>query len=137
MKSRFKIGNLIKDTILNDAKDLIGVYTFQNGVLHKAISISNRNDQYPPKGTVIKGLEVVIFPGVSVNVTNFLGSKSWALTSDISLIQWNKNNDTYEILERIHPGLQNLGKLTINPLVQGNDIILESRRLSLTQSILI
>lgn len=67
----------------------IGTYTFPNGRKHPAIAVIKGNEEYPQSGTIITGLECVIFyPEIKpvAVLESYLSKQVWR----IHLKQWEK-----------------------------------------------
>lgn len=72
----------------------LGTYRFPNGQETEAIAI-DYNATYPPPGTVIEGLEVVIVPRSSLGISGLIGGKSVTYQADVILKQWDVTQDTF------------------------------------------
>jgi hypothetical protein len=91
---------LLRDTLKVVLKDLLGTYRFVNGEITTAIAI-DYNATYPPPGTVIEGLEVVIIPRSSLSVSGLVGGKLATYQTDAILKQWDATQNTFCATDRI------------------------------------
>ena len=91
----------------------LGVYIFANKATVPAIAIAS-NRPYPEPGTLINGLEVVIYPRISTDTKSMLGSTLLTHETRLVLNQWDLDKDTtnahnllvahlFLILKRIGP----------------------------------
>lgn len=80
----------LKERILESIVDLLGEYTFANGLKEKAIAV-DIGGKYPPKNTKISGLECVIVPQSELSASWMLGSGvSLEVSHRIELKQWDE-----------------------------------------------
>ncbi|MEG3875792.1 hypothetical protein QT972_00210 [Microcoleus sp. herbarium7] len=115
----------------------IGIYTFPNGQIVKAVSVATPN--YPPAGTVTQGLEVAIVPGVKMDLKPALNQGCfWNISHEIILKQWDEQKTTLDIIRPLTQLLLennysvNVGlRLIPNPKL-GN---IESRNLTIFKTI--
>jgi len=126
----------IKNAIAAELNTLLGNYIFpeSNNALAKAICIDIRGD-YPPPGTIVdirtngnidpakNGLEVVIRPQTSHEVTPLYGSKFWEVRSDIIFKQWNPFQGVSDATERVI-NLIDLGQsVEMSPRLLRNELV--------------
>ena len=71
----------------------LGVYIFANQVEVPAIAIAS-NRPYPAPGTLIKGLEVIVYPRISTDTKFMLGSTLLNHETRLVLNQWDLDKDT-------------------------------------------
>lgn len=116
----------------------IGVYTFPNNQISKAVTIAKPN--FPPAGTVTQGLEVVIVPTEELNVTTLLNAGiSTTRTHKIIVKQWDSNETTLKIIEPLVAMLMqlnysvNVGLRIIPSPKLGN---IESRNLTIQKTVI-
>lgn len=95
----------LKNKIIEVLGDELGDYTLSGGVSAKAIAVDTGNN-YPPQGTQVEGLEVVIVPSTDVNMGAMLQGYEWIVTSQILIKQWGAGH-TLSALEKIVPLLGN------------------------------
>lgn len=79
---------------------LIGVYTLPNNRKVKAIAVLKSYETYPPDGTQIEGLEIVIFypvPLVQAMLCDYRIENEWT----IHLKQWDKAKHLHEASRQI------------------------------------
>lgn len=94
---------------------LIGTYRFTNGETTAAIAI-DYNATYPPPGTVIEGLEVVVIPKSSLGISGLIGGKLATYQADVILKQWDATQDTFcatDVIIGSIPELINVGPRVI------------------------
>lgn len=105
------IAKSIRCWILDALPDDLGAYRWQDGRTIPAITIiGNRQQQHPPAGVEVSGLEVVIFypePDMMPLMGYFQNSDNWA----ILLKQWDSKSNTLEAKDK-------LMVTTIYPIVQ-------------------
>jgi hypothetical protein len=71
----------------------LGVYTFVNKVSVPAIAIAS-NRPYPQPGTLVSGLEVIVYPRISTDTQFMLGSTLLNHETRLVLNQWDLDKDT-------------------------------------------
>ena len=105
------IAKSIREWVVNTLPDDLGTYRWQDGrTIPAVIIIGNRQQQHPPTGVEVSGLEVVIFypePDMAPLMGSFHNSDNWA----ILLKQWDAKRNTLEMKDR-------LMATTIYPIVQ-------------------
>lgn len=105
----------LRDKIIEKLGTELGVYTFSNNQKIPAVTIAS-NRLYPPPGTLIEGLEAIIYPYIGSSRKNFLGSILIEKETRLILNQWDTTKDTIvahdllllnfaDILQRIGPRL--------------------------------
>jgi hypothetical protein len=107
----------------------LGTYRFPNGQETQAISI-DYNATYPPPGTVIEGLEVVIIPRSSLGISGLLGSKLATYQTDVILKQWDSQDDTFCATDLIIGSIPEL--LNVGPRVIPNGELQNIEQIRLT-----
>lgn len=120
----------IKEKIFNLLQSELGQYTFANGQSVPAISVDN-NGQFPPPGTVIKGLECVIIPLNNAIATRLCGSKQITYQSDILLKQWNSSSNVICATEKILAGLPEVARIGPRLLSNGELQSIEQQRITI------
>ena len=126
----------LRQAILEALASVIGTYHFPRGGSAKALSILPDPDygyDYPPSGTRIEGLEVVVLPATDASAVPMLrGKRRWQTSTQIFLKQWDSKNDTVAATELIVPILGNNVKIgpRVLPLDQLGNI--ESRNITFT-----
>lgn len=106
----------------------IGTYTFQSGATSDAIAVLPDNQHgysYPPPGTNVVGIEVVIIrptPTTSLRLTGYASRKTW----EIHLKQWDRSKNLVQATEVLVQGLNELNyafespqRLLPNERIQG------------------
>lgn len=105
------IAKSIRGWILDNLTDDLGAYRWQDGRTLPAVTIiGNRQQQHPPAGVEVSGLEVVIFypePDMIPLMGSFQNSDNWV----ILLKQWNSKSNTLEAKDKLMAA-------TIYPIVQ-------------------
>lgn len=71
----------------------LGIYTFINKVSVPAIAIAS-NRPYPQPGTLVNGLEVIVYPRISTDTKFMLGSTLLTHETRLVLNQWDLDRDT-------------------------------------------
>jgi hypothetical protein len=94
----------IKTNILEVLGDEIGTYTLVGGITVPAIAVSTGN--YPPQGTQVEGLEVIIVPQTDTEINQLIRGGRWEVTSIVVLKQWGEG-DVVTAMEKIVPLLGN------------------------------
>jgi hypothetical protein len=120
----------LRTLILKATKDIIGKYTFANNQTIPAFAIDD-NGKYPPAGTKVEGLEIVIVPCVNSIYRPGLGNtQRWEYVSRVFLKQWNLDGDTIEATELIVPLLGN--KVQVSPRILPSESLgnIESRTIT-------
>lgn len=88
----------LREAILESIGDLLGEYTFANGLKEKAIAV-DIGGKYPPKGTQITGLECVIVPQSDLSASWLLGSGvSLQASHRIELKQWDFEKPSNQLI---------------------------------------
>lgn len=83
----------LRERIIKVLASQLGVYTFANNTSVPAIAIAS-NRPYPQPGTNITGLEVVVYPRISTNLSSLLGGTLLEHESRLVLNQWDLTKDT-------------------------------------------
>lgn len=100
---------VLRATIAQSLSSLIGTYTFDGGYTDAAISVEglgadNGEDSYPPTGTKVTGLEVVITPGEELPIIDILEGYIQRFRTTITLKQWdrgqNKTLKAFQLLQQ-------------------------------------
>ncbi|WP_414755578.1 hypothetical protein [Anabaena sp. CCY 9910] len=89
---------ILRNDVFAILEDLLGTYTFDGGSTDKAIASLPDPDSgwnYPPQGTKVSGLEVVIKSPYPETKSNLGGDRTHSYTWEIHLKQW----DTRSTLE--------------------------------------
>jgi hypothetical protein len=120
---------LLRDTLKVVLGDLIGTYRFTNGETTPAIAI-DYNSTYPPPGTVIEGLEVVVIPRSSLGVSGLIGGKLATYQADVILKQWDITSDTFCATDRIIGSIPGLISISPRVIPDGELQNIESIRLT-------
>lgn len=95
-----EIGEL-KAQILDSIGDLLGQYTFNNGLKETAIAV-DVGGKYPPKNTKISGLECVIVPQTDLSASWMLGKGvSMEITHRIELKQWDFEKPNRQLMDAV------------------------------------
>lgn len=126
---------LLRSQIQEVTTGLIGSYTLPGGQVVPALAVDT-NGKYPPSGTKVEGLEIVIVPNISSNPRPGIGnSRIWEYISRIYLKQWDGSGDTLGATEKIIPLLGN--KIQVGPRILPNDSIgnIESRTITFSSFI--
>jgi hypothetical protein len=76
---------ILKQQIIEILGDSLGKYTLANGQIVSAIAVGNN---YPPQGTKVTGLEVVIIPDTGLEVNPIMNGGRWDNESTVILKQW-------------------------------------------------
>jgi hypothetical protein len=129
MKDPLVFRDEVKELLL----DVLGEYTFGNGQSTPAICLWQKN--YPPSGTEVSGLEVVITPNTRLESNALLNKgRLTNYESEILLKQWDENESTLEAIERLKYFLPN--SLEISPRVLPNTVLdnIETCTLTFTQT---
>lgn len=97
----------LRQTIEDAIADLIGTYTFTTGQSTPATAVLRGGEQFPPPGTVVEGLEVVIFypeltPGDLLG--GYVVENQWT----IHLKQWDESKTTNEAFRGILSAIGNV-----------------------------
>jgi len=95
----------LREQIIEVLGDKLGEYKLPNQTVLPAIAVEF-GVNYPPQGTQVTGLEVVVVPQVSTNVTRKIRGLEWVLNSAIVLKQWGEGT-TVEAMQLIVPLLGN------------------------------
>lgn len=109
-------------SLRSHAKDIlathIGTYTFQSGTTTTALVVlpdPNYGYSYPPAGTKVTGIEVVIIrptPTTSMRLTGYASRRTW----QIYLKQWDKSKNLVQATEVLIDGLNRLGYAFESPI---------------------
>jgi len=83
----------LRERIIKVLASQLGVYTFANNTSVPAIAIAS-NRPYPQPGTNITGLEVIVYPRISTNLSSLLGGTLLEHESRLVLNQWDLTKDT-------------------------------------------
>lgn len=108
----------LRETISNILKGHIGTYTFSSGATALAIAIlpdTKHGYSYPPTGTKVQGIEVVIIrptPTTSLRLTGYASRLTW----QIYLKQWDKSKNLVQVTEVLVQGLNKLGYAFESPI---------------------
>ena len=95
-----------------------GTYNFTTGASTMALAVlpdSSSGYSYPPPGTKMSGLEVVIIrpaPTTSMRLTGYASRKTW----EIHLKQWDKSKNLVQATEVLIAGLNKLGYAFESPV---------------------
>lgn len=95
------------------AANLLGTYTFPNGTTDPAVSVegiiySEPDEGFPPTGTTIAGLEVVITPATDIPVQPTLDGYTQFFRHTITLKQWSGDNKTLQAYQTLQRKLGNI-----------------------------
>lgn len=91
----------LKGRILESIGDLLGQYTFSNGLKDKAIAV-DVGGKYPPKNTKITGLECVIVPQTELSAFWMLGSGvGLEVAHRIELKQWDFEKPNRQLMDAV------------------------------------
>ncbi len=90
----------LRTRILERMSGLLGTYTFTTGKSVPAIAIDDQG-LYPPAGTEVQGLEVVVIPAINANYAPLLGGGVINHQSQLILKQWDSSSDTVAATLRI------------------------------------
>lgn len=107
----------LRETISNILTTHIGTYTFSSGA-SQAIAIlpdSQHGYSYPPSGTKVSGVEVVIIrpvPTTALRLTGYASRRTW----QIYLKQWDKSKNLVQATEVLIDGLNRLGYAFESPI---------------------
>lgn len=112
-----KISDL-RDVIIARLDSLLGVYEIQGLGTVPAIAVDDSNS-YPPAGTVIHGLEVVLEPNIGLSQELLLTGRLWENSHRLTLKQWDRSGDTLEATRRVLPLLGN--SVVIRPRILANE----------------
>ena len=119
----------LRDRLKVVLEGFIGTYRFPNGQETQAIAI-DYNATYPPPGTVIEGLEVVIIPRSFLGISGLLGSKLATYQTDVLLKQWDSRDDTFCATDLIIGSIPEL--LNVGPRVIPNGELQNIEQIRLT-----
>lgn len=95
------------------AANLLGTYTFPNGTTDPAVSVegiiySEPDEGFPPTGTTVTGLEVVITPATDLPGFSTLDGYTQIFRHTITLKQRSGNNQTLQAFQRLQKVLPNI-----------------------------
>lgn len=113
---------------------LLGTYTFSNGQTDDAIAVAANN--YPPAGTLVTGLEVVIEFDYGQRIVPLTGGNLIHSSTQLHLKQWDIEQTTTEASDRLVDGLDY--PMEVSPRVIRSDVLdnIESRKITLKIPIL-
>lgn len=119
----------LRTRVLEATQKIIGKYTLSNNQILPALAIDD-NGKYPPAGTKVEGLEIVIIPCINSIYRPGVNSQRWEYVSRVLLKQWNLDGDTIEATEKIVPLLGN--KVQVAPRILPNESLgnIESRAIT-------
>jgi hypothetical protein len=120
----------LKAQVIDVLDTLLGTYTLPNGDIVPAIAVDNGN--YPPQGTKVEGLEVVIVPQLDTVFSPMIDGREWKLTSVIVLKQWGVSGTTLGAMEKIIPLLGNQVKIGARVLPDNSLGNIETLKISFT-----
>lgn len=119
----------LRDRLKVVLEGFIGTYRFPNGQETQAIAI-DYNSTYPPPGTVIEGLEVVIIPRSSLGISGLIGGKLATYQADVILKQWDITQDTFCATDIIIGSIPEL--INVGPRVMPNGELQNIEQIRLT-----
>lgn len=120
----------LRARILEATKEIIGKYTLSNNQIIHAFAIDD-NGKYPPAGTKVEGLEIVVVPSINSIYRPGIGStQRWEYVSRVILKQWDLVGDTITATELIVPLLGN--KVQVSPRILPSESLgnIESRTIT-------
>lgn len=123
----------LKQRIIEELDGIIGTYTLLNGQTIPAIAVDQGN--YPPQGTQVSGLEVVILPQADNAISPLLGGRMWEITSMVILKQWGEGT-TLEAMTKIIPLLGNQVQIGARVLPDGSLGNIETLKITFTWNFL-
>ena len=83
----------LRAKIIDVLGEELGIYTLANKTTIPAIAIAS-NRPYPQPGTLVKGLEVIVYPRIGTDTNFMLGSTLLNHETRVVLNQWNLDKDT-------------------------------------------
>lgn len=98
--------------------DYIGKYTWNGGSVATAVAILPDNKHgfsYPPPGTTVEGIEVVIIrpvPATKLLLSGYIGRATW----EIYLKQWDRSANLIDATEKLIVGLNRLNYAFESPV---------------------
>lgn len=112
----------------------LGIYTFSNNTSVPAIAIAS-NRPYPQPGTLVNGLEVIVYPRMNTDASPMLGSTLVRHETRLVLNQWDLNKDTLSAHDLLVANLSMMLK-RIGPrlLANGTQQTVESQSFYLSES---
>lgn len=109
--------NKLRSLVLEGLGSEIGIYTLPNGGGQiPAIGVV-AGEKFPPSGTEVKGLEVLIQPAISQQRQAFHRAIAWIYTSEFLLRQWDFSSDLVLATHHLFQVLNPLGRVTILPRI--------------------
>lgn len=96
----------------------IGTYNFTTGASTMALAVlpdPNSGYSYPPVGTKVQGIEVVIIrptPTTALRLTGYASRLTW----EIHLKQWDRSKNLVQVTEVLIDGLNKLGYAFESPV---------------------
>jgi hypothetical protein len=109
----------LRQKLTNILDDLLGEYTFVNGRCVKAIAVvpdSVYGYDYPPTGTKVTGLEMVIWAEAKLDTYPIIQGTHVVNSTQVVLKQWDDKKTTVEATNRLISCLGN-DKIEVRPRV--------------------
>ena len=104
-------GKHLRDAIAFALGDEIGTYKFANGQTVQAIAVLSGGEIYPPAGTSVEGLEVVIFYPY-LRLEGLLGGYAVENEWTIHLKQWDSSKNAIGASKKVLAALGNVKSMT-------------------------
>ena len=109
--------NKLRSLVLEGLGSEIGSYTLPNGGGQIPAVGVVAGERFPPNGTEVKGLEVLIQPAIAQQKKAFHRAIAWIYTSEFLLRQWNPSSDLVLATHQLFQVLEPLGQVTIFPRI--------------------